>query len=87
VMIGFRFPAFGQESSSWAFLVRWVSQLCAFLKESRQGSSILRCLFNHVEVISLSCKCLVPFFFSFGIIRFLDFLIFFGYYFEYFFSW
>ncbi len=43
-------------------------------------SSILRCLSNHVEVnILLSCKCLVQFLFSSGLIRLLDFLILFGY--------
>ena len=47
-------------------------------------SSILRCLSNHVEVnILLSCKCLVQFLFSSGLIRLLDFLILFGYYCEY----
>jgi hypothetical protein len=37
VMIGFRFPAFGWEASSWAFLVTRVSQHCAFLTEGHQG--------------------------------------------------
>ncbi len=37
---------------------------------------LLRCLFNHVEVNFLFCKCLVQFLVSSGIIRLLDFLIF-----------
>ena len=46
-------------------------------------SSLLRCLSNHVEVnILLSCKCLVQFLFSSGLIR-LGFPNIFGYYCEY----
>ncbi len=41
------------------------------------------CLFNHVEVKILFFKCPVYFVVSSGIIRLLDFLIFFGYYREY----
>ncbi len=71
-------------ASSWAFLVRWVSQLCAFLKEGRQNSFNFLLSSNHVEVnILLICKCLVYFLFSSGLIRLLDFLILFGYYCEY----
>ena len=40
-------------------------------------------MFSHVEVNFLFCKCLVQFLVLSGIIRLLDFLIFFGYYLEY----
>ncbi len=80
-MMGFRFPAFGWRASSWAFLVGWVSQLCAFLQEGRQNSFNFSLSSDHVEVnILLICKCLVHFPFSSGFIRLLDFLILFGYY-------
>ena len=47
-------------------------------------SLVLRCLSNHVEVnIFLLVSVLVPFLFSSGLIRLLDFLILFGYYCEY----
>ncbi len=51
-----------------------------FLKGRSSRFLQFLCLFNHVEVNFLFCKCLVQFLVSSGIIRFLDFLIFFGYY-------
>ncbi|MFO0000519.1 MAG: hypothetical protein ACK559_05270, partial [bacterium] len=41
----------GEGASSLAFLVRWVSQLCAFLWEGRQNSFNCPLVSNHVEVI------------------------------------
>jgi hypothetical protein len=61
--------------SSWAFLVRWVSQPCASSEKGRLGSSNLRCLPNHVEVNFLSYKCVGAILVSSGLIRLLDFLI------------
>ncbi len=87
-MMGFRFPAYGRGASSWAFLVRWVSQQCAFWKEGRQGffSSSLFVQSCRGKFL-LSHKCLVQFLFSSGIIGLLDFPIFCGYYLEYCLSW
>ena len=55
----------------------------SFLKGRSSGFLQFLCLFNHVEVKFLFCKCLVQFLFLSGIIGLLDFLIFFGYYLEY----
>ncbi len=60
-------------ASSWAFLIRWVSQRCAFWQEGRQNSFNCSLLSNHVEVnILFICKCLVSFLFSSGFIRLLN---------------
>ncbi len=81
--MGFRFPAFGWGASSWAFLVRWVSQPCAFLREGRQNSVNFPLSFDHVEVnILLIYKWLIHFLFSSGFRRLLDFFSIFGYYCE-----
>jgi hypothetical protein len=68
------------------FGLSWLDGLVSTVLSERKVvkvSSILRCLSNHVEVNFLFCKCLVLFVVSSGIIRLLDFLIFFGYYREY----
>ena len=65
------FPGY-RDQSALSFLKGRSSRFLQFL-----------CLFNHVEVNFLFCKCLVQFLVSSGIIRLLDFLIFFGYYLEY----
>ena len=62
------FPGY-RDQSALSFLKGRSSRFLQFL-----------CLFNHVEVNFLFCKCLVQFLVSSGIIRLLDFLIFFGYY-------
>ncbi len=54
----------------------------SFLKGRSSRFLQFLCLFNHVEVNFSFCKCLVQCLVSSGIIRFLDFLIFFGYYLE-----
>ncbi len=65
------FPGY-RDQSALSFLKGRSSRFLQFL-----------CLFNHVEVKFLFCKCLVQFLVSYGIIRLLDFLIFFGYCREY----
>ncbi len=65
------FPGY-RDQSALSFLKGRSSRFLQFL-----------CLFNHVEVKILFCKCLVQFLVLSGIIRLLDFLIFFGYYLEY----
>ncbi len=65
------FPGY-RDQSALSFLNGRSSRFLQFL-----------CLFNHVEVNFLFFKCLVHFLVSSGVIRLLDFLIFFGYYCEY----
>jgi hypothetical protein len=55
----------------------------SFLKGGSSSFLQFLCLLNHVEVKIVFCKCLVQFLVSSGIIRLLDFLIFFGHYREY----
>jgi hypothetical protein len=65
------FPGY-RDQSALSFLEGRSSRFLQFLR-----------LFNHVEVNFLFGKCLVQFLVSSSIIRLLDFLIFFDYYFEY----
>ncbi len=58
-----------------AFLVWWVSQLCAFLREGRQNSFNFTLSSDHVEVnVLLFCKCPDQFSFSSDLILLLEFL-------------
>ena len=84
--MGFRFLAFGWGTSSLAFLVRWVSQLCAFLWEGRQNFFNCSLLSNHVEVIFFNL--IVIFFIVLFLVIFwssngFELLITFGHYCEY----
>ncbi len=73
-MMGFRFPAFWVKGFFWVFLVWWVSQLCAFLREGRQNSFNFTLSSDHVEVnILLFCKCPDQFSFSSDLILLLEF--------------
>ncbi len=68
------FLHFGWRASSWAFLVWWVSQLCAFLREGRQNSFNFTLSSGHVEVnILLFCMCPDQFWFSSDLIVLLEF--------------